>query len=423
MTNKFPSYTDIFDYCFDNFRLAYSVEKKEFEKLKEFIPLKTDSYSYYFENLTELTPSFFNWKSWEFPIFIDHDITEYRQDGKLNFDIFLNIFLLLSGWQEWQEVRTDEHERFPYIESLQSRFNFVTTPVVSIYFELLYEMCKEHNLSISRIQFDSPLIFTHDIDQLRSGWFEDIKYELSNFKPLSLFSISKSLFIKLFGGKDSYYRSFETMMNIEQKNEISSLSFVLPKKSHSDADYNLEIEKFKKLITSFSAQGEIGLHPGYTTFNNTQEFESQKSKLEKITGKKIDKSRQHFLKFDVKQTPRILETLEITEDHSLGFVENYGFRNSVATPFFLYDFSSNQRFNTKEIPLVFMDSTLIDYLGDVSSEQKLRLTNLIDRVSRDFNCNLSILFHNTAFSEKRYTGFTDLYLRLIEISKKSIETS
>lgn len=419
MTNKFPSYTDIFDYCFDNFRLAYSMERKEFERLKEFIPLKTNSYSHYFNNLSELTPSFFNWKSWEFPIFIDGDITEYHQDGKLNFDIFLNIFLLLSGWQEWQETSTDKHERFPYTESLQCQFNFVTTPVVSIYFELLYEVCQANNLPISRTQFDSPLIFTHDIDQLRSGWFEDIKYELSNFKPLSLFSITKSLFIKLLGGKDSYYRSFETMMNIEQKNGISSLSFVLAKKSHSDADYNLEIEKFKKLITLFSSQGEIGLHPGYASFNNHQEFEYQKSKLEKILGRKIDKSRQHFLKFNVKQTPRILENFQITEDYSLGFAEMYGFRNSISTPFYLYDFKSNKKFNTKEVPLVFMDSTLIDYLGDVSSKQKSRLTTFIKRVSFDFNCNFSILFHNTAFSEKRYTGFTNLYLELIEISKKS----
>lgn len=413
MKENFPNYHQILDYCFDNFSLSYSIKKEEFFKLTNHIKKREEPPSFFFKNISELSPVFFSWKNWNYPVFFFDETSKNQSEEEINFDVFLNLFLMLSGWQEWKQPTRDIHCRFRLEDSLQYKHNFVTIPVVSIYYELLFDLANKKGITVTRINAKSPVIFTHDIDQLRSGWLEDIRHDMANFSIFSLVRITKSVAIKLLGAKDSYYRAFEEMMAIEKGNYMSSIGFFMTKKSHLDADHEIEKPKYLSLMKKFGGYGEIGLHPGYDTFQNKENWEEQKNRLEKLTGKIVTKSRQHFLKFDCEHTSKILEENHIQEDYSLGFVEMYGFRNSSAQPFYLYNFTENSRFETKEIPLFFMDSTLIDYLKTDKKRELTTIKTLIDSYLSDFNCCFSILFHNTAFSNKKYSGFTEFYKNLI----------
>ena len=417
MIEKNLKYEAVVDYFFDNLSLSFNFNVKVKEQIINLVN-KQESLCPDLYNYLKINPVFFDWKTLKFPVFIKPP-TSLIENNKINFDIFLNSFFLLSGIQELNSTNKDKHNRFEYESSLQYKHNFIQTPVVNIYFELVYEKAIENGIKIKRKQFDSPIVFTHDIDQLRSGWFEDIKHELSNFRFNSIFSISKSIFSKTFGLKDSYQKAFENMLLIDNENNINSISFFMSKKSHKDADYDITKSKFKKIVNLSKSKTQCEFHPGYNTCDNEQEFKNQLKVINQIKSHKTTKVRQHFLKFDMKKTPKIHELNNIEQDFSLGFPEMYGFRNSIASPFYLFNFEKQKKYKTVEIPLFFMDSTILDYIKTPFEEECNKLLTVANKTVLDFNCNFSILFHNSAFSNKKYKGLISMYKKFILLSKNN----
>ena len=199
------------------------------------------------------------------------------------------------------------------------------------------------------------------------------------------------------------------MCAIDDKYQTDAISFLMTNKSSEDADYQL-----KSLKTSEGLYNQIiGLHPGYFTYNDLNNFKKQ---LEFLTAtfpqtKKI--VRQHFLKYDVRITNQIHEELNIEADYSLGFAERYGFRNSIASPFHLYRFEKKRASKVLEIPLFFMDGTLFHYMNDKSWEGKQKVIDQIQQLTISFNCQFSVLFHNSVFTENKYNGFKKMYKHLV----------
>lgn len=417
--NEIPTYKNILSYCYDNFSLSYKIEERNFYFLCSYISINKNSYKDEILKIENTTPTFHKWKSWEFPIFTTLTADEYTEQKSINFDVILNVFILLSGCLELNNNNLDEHQRISYEKSLQKKFEFLKTPVVNIYYEIIYEIALNNNINISRIKSKSPIVFTHDIDQLRSGWLEDLRYDLMNFKLSSLLGISKSIVIKLFNLKDSYYRAFYRMLEIDEQNNLNSISFFMAKKSHKDGDYDIRKKRFRNLYNSAQRKTKCEFHPGYSSSDSNLNFKRELNLISEIKGSKVTKVRQHFLKFNMHQTPKIHERFGIEEDYSLGFVEMYGFKNSIANPFYLFNFEEQRKYNTIEVPLFFMDSTIIDYIKSPIEIESKKLLDLTTNIINDFNCNFSVLFHNSAFTTKKYNGFIKLYTELILISKKN----
>ena len=358
MPIQIPTYKNIEVFFKSNFDLQY-LHNIDFKKLFE--PLK-ENFEENFINIYATEPIYFEFKGQNFPVFIHNNETElYTKKGLISFDVFLNTFLFLSGYLELISDKKDKHGRFSYEASLQKKYSFVEIPVVNIYFELIKELALKRGFKVEAKKIESPFIFTHDIDQLRSGWYENIIFYKENFSLKSLIEIPKNLMTKTFGLKDDYYKGMEEMLQIDETNNIKAISFFISNKSEKDADFYLKDKRFESLLKRCKTKQEIGFHPGYETFQNLQEFVKQKEKLETFFDLKITKSRQHFLRYDIKITPYIIEKAKIEKDFTLGFAEQYGFRNGIANPFYLYNFEENRAFKFLSIPLVFMDSSLTNY--------------------------------------------------------------
>ena len=102
----------------------------------------------------------------------------------------------------------------------------------------------------------------------------------------------------------------------------------------------------------------------------------------------------------------------------MGFVEQFGFRNGYAGPFQLYNFKENRAFRVVEIPLYFMDATLVDYMKRLGWQAKLDVVNEVEKLLKNFNCKFSVLFHNSAFASEKYNGFEKMYVKLAALSKR-----
>jgi hypothetical protein len=407
MKDIFPNYKVVTDYFFSNFKLAYNCN----ESIDKCF-VKNENYSKNdFDNIFTIEPIYFEWKNYKFPVFIHQNETSIlNENGQISFDIFLNVFLFLSGWQEKICKDRDAHGRFPHKESLQFKHGFTETPLVNIYFELLYETALKNKLPIERKEFNKDIIFTHDIDQLRSGWFENIQSAKQAFSLNSFWKIFFNLFSKIIGLKDDYLKGMERMLAIDKENEIEAISFFIPVKSHRDADFEISESTFLKILKKAKKTQEIGIHPGYDTYQNEEQYAKQLNLLETLSKEKITKSRQHFLRYEIEHTPFIQDKLNIQEDYTLGFAEQFGFRNGIANPFFLFNFKTNKAFAVKQFPLVFMDVSLTNYHLEKDFDKVLLF---FQQIKTDFNCHFSVLFHNSVFSNGKYGGFEEFYKQVI----------
>ena len=124
--------------------------------------------------------------------------------------------------------------------------------------------------------------------------------------------------------------------------------------------------------------------------------------------------------FDTAKTTGILEKSGIKYDTSLGFAECTGFRRGTCHPFYLYDFEQNKTSTVLEIPLIVMDTTLRNkkYMGFAPEKTREDIFKLVDEVKK-FNGIFSLLWHNTYFSEYKFTGWKQIYLDILEYCKNN----
>ncbi|MFT4758694.1 MAG: hypothetical protein ACI9LN_000656, partial [Saprospiraceae bacterium] len=130
--------------------------------------------------------------------------------------------------------------------------------------------------------------------------------------------------------------------------------------------------------------------------------------------KDVTKSRQHFLKLSLPKTYQNLLKTGITDDYTMGYATEIGFRASIAQPFLWYDLKSEKTTNLRIHPFQIMDVTLQQYL-------KLSPNEAIDRAIKIIESTKAIggtfvsLWHNSSFSnEKKWRGWKRVYERILE---------
>lgn len=102
--------------------------------------------------------------------------------------------------------------------------------------------------------------------------------------------------------------------------------------------------------------------------------------LEKVIGKPVTSSRQHFLRLRLPETYRELERIGIKEDHSMGFADAVGFRAGTCTPFPFYDLEQDRETDLMIFPFEVMDSALC-YKMKLDPDQAIAAAGqVIDRV-------------------------------------------
>ena len=121
---------------------------------------------------------------------------------------------------------------------------------------------------------------------------------------------------------------------------------------------------FQKLIQRISKEYEIGIHPSFAGFVHGCHGKviKEKERLEKIVEKKITKSRQHYLNLKFPKTYQNLIKAGITEDYTMGFADQIGFRAGTCTPYYFYDLENETKTDLLIVPFQVMDGTLLHYL-------------------------------------------------------------
>lgn len=351
-------------------------------------------------------PNFRAWAGQQVPFFFDSwpDAPLLERGAgvvSINADIIAAAFYLLSGWQEYYSDSRDRNSRFPYSASVQQHYGFVDLPVVNYYFDVL-KTAIEHvtGRPLRPRRWAGGAAFaafiTHDIDNLRSGWKAPAKATL---KQGNLLRFGQQLWQHL--TRPDAWDNLETIAATVAEYGARSTFFILPEHQLGadgtpNADYPITPALQQRLLQLQQQGCEIGLHGSIGTAIDAQHLGRELMILPPCLGLRF-----HYLRWDPRRTPALLEAFVETElrfDSSLGFAEHFGFRHSYCRPFYPFNFATGEAHAFLEIPLNVMDATLHhpNYLQLRADEILPAIRPMLTEIER-FGGVATVLWHNDHF--------------------------
>ena len=339
--------------------------------------------------------------------------------SSIPFDIFAASFYLISRYEEYLPHVKDIHQRYTAEESLAFKNNFLEKPVVDIWAYKLLNLIKEkfpnYNFTsreysyISTIDIDNAFAYKHkSLIRGLGGFFKDL-FQFKIFNVWDRFAV-------VFRIKKDPFDTFNKIIEIKKQYNIRTIFFFLiADYTTFDTNVSASKNKFRLLIKSMVDYARVGLHPSYFSMQNPALLKKEKKRLENITNMPIMRSRQHYLRFSLPETYQHLIDLEITEDYSMGYASNVGFRAGTCTPFYFYDLDFEIQTPLKIFSFALMDTTLNDYMKLTPKQSLGKIRDLKNEVHA-VNGTFITLFHNEALSNYlRWKGWSRLYDLMVKI--------
>lgn len=338
--------------------------------------------------------------------------------GTIPFDIFAASFYLMSRYEEYLPFVQDENERFPANESLAFKKGFLQKPLIDIWAMRFLEIIKSKFPNSEFKERNFEMISTIDVDNVFAYKQKGVVRNFGGFVK-DFFTLKLSQFIEralvLLGFRNDPFDTFDEIISISKKNNVQTIFFFLIG-DFTTYDTNVSSSKnvFRSLIKSIADYVDVGLHPSYYTMKNGDKLKREKKKFEQIINQPVVRSRQHFLRVKLPETYQNLIDLEITEDHSMGYAKELGFRASTCTPFYFYDLDFEIQTPLKIFPFAVMDATLNDYQGHVPAVASVKIKELKEEV-KNVKGTFITLFHNESLSENvNWKGWKKVYESIFE---------
>lgn len=340
-------------------------------------------------------------------------------------DIFANLFFHLSRYEEYLPFKSDQYGRFPASESWAYQNACLQIPIVNLLIAELKNKLKNKFPTLIFKKQSFQFLPTYDIDMAwafrHKGWKRGIGGYAKDVLNGRFIYLKNRIKTHLHLKKDPF-QTFDLLENWTQKHQIHPIYFfLLGDYSPYDTNSLVTNSAFQKLIQSIADHNNIGIHPSYQSSKNQSIINKEKIRLATITNQKIHRSRQHFLKLHLPQTYRQLLNAGITEDYSMGYAMDTGFRASTALPFYWYDLEKEMETELLIYPFQVMEVTLKEYLHFNPKEAKERISALIKTV-KSVNGIFCSLWHNSSFSElEGYGEWEGVYVDLLEKTCLEIE--
>jgi hypothetical protein len=349
----------------------------------------------------------------------DSNKSFFKISSDFPFDIFAASFYLLSRYEEYLPHEKDMYGRYAHEDSLAFKENFLYLPLINIWLSD-FKKALERKLNLFTVhQSPFTLLPTYDIDEAYS-----YKYK-ARWRTTG--GIIKSIFKgewkrlkerkKVLAGRiKDPYDSYEWMNNLHQQYNLKPRYFFLVPDKRSRYDKNIlpKEKALKQLIGKHADKYPIGIHPSWQSGDNPSLITKEIGTIEKITGKKITSSRQHYIRFTLPQTFRYLIEAGIKEDFSMGYGSINGFRASIATPFYWYDLEKEKSTDLLMYPFCFMDANSF-YEQKFTAQQALDEMREFYKVIKSVNGLMITIWHNNFLgTDNLFVGWKEIYEQFIK---------
>jgi peptidoglycan/xylan/chitin deacetylase (PgdA/CDA1 family) len=326
------------------------------------------------------------------------------EDGSI--DIFSTAFYFLNClWELDPSCKRDHWGRSEFADSIWQKHGYKSPfTKVNQLFDLL---AVKLNIEINKKK--ASVFLSHDIDVVYGACLQD---GFAMLKKGRIFQVVKLLFEHLFRGPQWF--NFRKIALLEKKFGMTSTFFWLSKRGKVlgigwNADYNI---RSKAIVKELNWLKEKGFSNGIHKSISSSTFQEEISEL----GIVPVANRYHYLKFSFDQLKNQMNDSGLQIDASLGYAQVMGYRNGYSLPFIPFDLVKRKPCSFLEVPLCIMDGTLSTY-------QKLSGEKAFDDIkefleTHSQNSVISILWHNSHFTNYKYKGYPLVYKKCLEFSSQ-----
>lgn len=335
--------------------------------------------------------------------------------SNIPFDIFSASFYLLSRYEEYLPHVKDEHGRFPPSESLAFENNFLEVPVVDIwakkFLSTLLERFPDLKAKENSYSYHSIIDVTSSHCYAHRGLVRSFAGLVLDLSSLRIKRIFERIAVWFHPEKDPY-NNFSWLINCHKKYKINSM-FFFQFADYSKYDKNVSINNnlFKFLIKSISDYSIVSLCASYSSIHDTQLLKKEKKNLSNVINRPINYSRIRYNRVDIPVTYRNLVEAEFTDDYTMGYTHEIGFRASTCTPFYFYDINLEVQQPIKVHPFAIHDYAF-------TKQNKLQeITSKIDKIYNEVkrvNGNFITIFSNELLGQKSKVSWKQLYEHVLK---------
>ncbi|MCW3085878.1 MAG: hypothetical protein JWP12_3244 [Bacteroidetes bacterium] len=341
----------------------------------------------------------------------------------LPFDVFAASFYLVSRYEEYLPHIRDEHDRFDAKDSLAFTNNFLHKPLINIWANWLKKVILKKYPEVIFFEKKYEFISTIDIDNAYAYREKGFTRSLGGYlKSLSQFNFKeiKERNRVLLGLKKDPYDTYDFQLEILKKYKVKSIYFfLLGDYGVNDKNLPIESKKFQSLIKMLGDYAEVGIHPSYGSNKSKDQLKKEVDRLSKVLHREITQSRQHFLKLTLPETYRNLIDLDITDDYTMGFASQVGFRASMCTAFNFYDLDMELETKLKVHPFAVMEGTLKYYMHVSPEDAMKKIRPLIDEVKAVNGVFMSLWHNDTLNNQKLWLGWQRVYEEMVQYAVAS----
>lgn len=340
----------------------------------------------------------------------------------LPFDVFAASFYLVSRYEEYLPHIRDIHDRFDAKDSLAFMNGFLEKPVVNTWALLVKGLLQKKFPDLFFPEKKFEFISTLDIDNAyayrEKGFTRSIGGYLKSISDGNFSEIAERTRVLLGMEKDPY-DTYDFQLEILKKYKFKSIYFFLLG-DYGPNDKNLPIEstKFQSLIKMLADYAQVGIHPSYGSNSSKAQLKKEINRLSHVLHRDVTKSRQHFLKLTMPETYRNLIDLDITDDYTMGYAFQVGFRASICTPFNFYDLDTELETKLKIHPFAVMEGTLKYHMKLQPKAGFEKIRSLIDEVKAVGGVFISLWHNDTVNDRKIWKGWKAVYEEMVIYATK-----
>jgi hypothetical protein len=334
-------------------------------------------------------------------------------------DIFATIFFMLTRWEEIAVDKFDKHGRFLESENLSVKCGFNLRPIVNEYLEFIKILLDKSEIETKVINRKFQIYFTHDIDDIArydkgKKIIKALIGDLIKRKSLNTFFCTlKDVYrIRIKKHRD-VYNTFDFLMKISENRGVKSHFYFIPGLlGEEDVRFDIRSKTVLEIVDIIKAKNHIvGIHPSYSTFCNIKQLNIEKQRLEKYNVE-IAEGRQHYLRFKNPETWQHWDDCGIKIDSTIGFYEQIGFRSGICFEYPVFNVVSREKLSLRERPLIVMDTALRRFA--VTKEKSLQVALEIAEITKKYNGDFVLLWHNSNLSVNEWHGWDQVYKTITE---------
>ncbi|MGB0895901.1 MAG: polysaccharide deacetylase family protein [Flavobacteriaceae bacterium] len=331
----------------------------------------------------------------------------------LPFDIFAASFYMLSRYEEYLPYVADDFGRFPPEESIAYKNHFLKQPVVDLWTyefkKLLLNLFPEYEFPEKTFELqpiiDVPLAYKYKYKGI-------VRTIGGTLRDLITFNFAKiySRYLVLFKLRKDPYDTYKWLINIHKKRELQPIFFFLLS-DYTTYDKNISYQNkyFVAMIKSLADYFMVGLKGSFLALDDIQILKTEQQRFERIFNIPLLHTRNSFSKLKLPLVYRNLIDLEISEDHTMGYVSEPGFRAGTCTPFYFYDLDYEM-----QTPLKLTPFCALDFIYKAQKNAVNEISKLIDEVKK-VNGTFAIVVHNYTFSdEEDWLGWRKIYTQVLD---------